>query len=201
MPFLFAKSCEMSRQRSEASQGSCKKTLALTDSCKEWSETFISSIIIPVGKFNQVTDRLFKSISQGCRKRGFGLNSLPGDNYPYWRNFRGEESSIFFEVPQTKGKSLKGLIVCILYLSSQDNMTSIYPVGVLVSNHTKASIKFYRKDATTAVSDEDSWEDMISNLEPGNRVELRVTFACELRVKNTLVYLVYDEGVSNKIMY
>ena len=96
------------------------------------------------------------------------------------------------------GKSLKGLIVCIIYLSSKDNMTSIYPVGVLVSNHTKATIKLYQKDASIASNDEDNWQDMISNLEPGNRVDLIVTFACELRVKNTLVYLVYDEDVSNK---
>ncbi|KAI9104349.1 hypothetical protein K1719_022921 [Acacia pycnantha] len=106
-----------------------------------------------------------------------------------------------FEVPQIMGKSLKGLIVCIIYLSSQHNMTSVYPVGVLVSNRTKATIKLYRKDATTASNVEDKWQDMISNLEPGNRVELIVTFSCELRVKSTLVYLVYDEDVSNIIMY
>ncbi|KAI9104329.1 hypothetical protein K1719_022901 [Acacia pycnantha] len=194
---LFAKSCEMFRKMPRTSQTSCKKTPALTnfheEVHKEWSETFMSSIIIPVGEFNQVIDTLVKSISQGCRVRGFGLNSLPGDNYPLWKNFKGEGSSISFEVPQIMGKSLKGLIVCIIYLSSQDNMTSVYPVGVLVSNHTKATIKLYQKDASTASNDEDNWQDMISNLEPGNRVDLIVTFACELRVKNTVVYLVYDE--------
>ncbi|KAI9104338.1 hypothetical protein K1719_022910 [Acacia pycnantha] len=202
---LFAKGCQMFRKIPTTSQTSCKKTPALTDFHeevhKEWSETFMSSIIIPVGAFNQVIDTLSKSISQGCRERGFVLNSLPGDNYPYWQNFKGEGSSIFFEVPQIMGKSLKGLIVCIIYLSSQDNMTYVYPVGVLVSNHTKATIKFYQKDATTALNYEDNWQDMISNLEPGNKVELIVTFACELKVKNTLVYLVYDEDDSNRIMY
>ncbi|KAK4270042.1 hypothetical protein QN277_023128 [Acacia crassicarpa] len=195
----------MFRKIPRTSQASCKKTPALTDFYKEvhkeWSATFMSSIIIPVGESNQVIDTLSKSISQGCRERGFALDSLPGDNYPHWQNFKGEGSSIFFEIPQIMGKSLKGLIVCIIYLSSQDNMTYVYPISVLVSNHTKATIKFYQKDATTALNDEDNWQDMISNLEPGNRVELIVTFACELRVKNTLVYLVYDEDVSNRIMY
>ncbi|KAK4270044.1 hypothetical protein QN277_023130 [Acacia crassicarpa] len=202
---LFAKSCEMVREIPRTSQSSCKKTPTLTEFQvevpKEWSETFMSSIIIPVGEFNQVIDTLLKSISQGCRERGFGLNSLPRDNYPHWQNFKGEGSSIFFEVPKIMGKSLRGLIVCIIYLSSQDTMTSVYPVSVLVSNHTKATIRFYLKDATTALNDEDNWQDMISSLDPGNRVELKVTFACELRVKNILIYLVYDEDVSNRIMY
>ncbi|KAI9104416.1 hypothetical protein K1719_022988 [Acacia pycnantha] len=201
---LIAKSCEMVKAIPRTSQASCKKTPALIEFQeevpKEWSETFMSSIIIPVGEFNQVIDTLLKSISQGCRERGFGLNSLPGDNYPHWQNFKGEGSSIFFEVPKIMGKSLKGLIVCIIYLSSQDNMTSVYPVSVLVSNHTKATIKLYLKDATTALN-EDNWQDMISSLESGNKVELKVTFACELKVKNTLIYLVYDEDVSNRIMY
>ncbi|KAI9104379.1 hypothetical protein K1719_022951 [Acacia pycnantha] len=201
---LFAKGCQMFRKIARTSQASCKKTPTLTafheEVHKEWSETFMSSIIIPVSEFNQVIDTLSKSISQGCRERGFVLNSLPGDNYPHWQNFKGEGSSIFFEVPQIMGKSLKGLIVRIIYLSSQDNMTYVYPVSVLVSNHTKATIKYYQKDATTALNDEDNWQDMISNLEPGNRVELIVTFSCELRVKNTLVYLVFDEDVSNRIM-
>ncbi|XP_028789801.1 TMV resistance protein N-like [Neltuma alba] len=145
--------------------------------------------------------RLLK-FDNGCNERGFGLNSLPGDNYPLWQNFKGEGSSIFLEVPQIVGKTLKGLILCIIYLSSPDNMTSVsHPVGILVSNHTKATMKFYQKDATTSPNDEDNWQDLIFNLKPGDRVEVIVTFACELRVKNTLVYLVYDEDVCKRIMY
>ncbi|XP_028769704.1 TMV resistance protein N isoform X2 [Neltuma alba] len=141
-------------------------------------------------------------ISLGWNEKGFGVNSLPGDNYPHWQNFKGEGCSICFEVPKIIGRSLKGLILCIIYLSSQDNMTSVYyPVGVLVSNHTKGTIKLYQKDATTASNDEDNWQDIISNLETGNRVEVIVTFACELKVKHTVVYLVYDEDAIKRIMY
>ncbi|KAI9104315.1 hypothetical protein K1719_022887 [Acacia pycnantha] len=126
---LFTKSCEMFREISRTSQSSCRKTPILTDFHeevhKEWSETFMSSIIIPVGKCNEAFDTLLKSTSQFER------------------------------------------IDCVHNLFVfEDNMTSVYPVGVLVSNHTKATIKFYQKDATTASNDENKWQDMISNLEP-----------------------------------
>ncbi|XP_028762373.1 uncharacterized protein LOC114720818 [Neltuma alba] len=202
---LFAKSHKLFKAISRTSQASHKKTPALIgfheQVYKKRSETFTSSLTIHVGELNRVIDTLLKSVAQGCNERGFGVNSLPGDNYPHWQNFKGEGSSIFFEVPQIIGKSLKGLILCVIYLSSQDNMTSVYPVGVLVSNRTKGAIKFYQKDATSASNDEDNWQDIISNLEPGDRVEVLVTFACELKVKNTLVYLVYDKDVSKRIMY
>ncbi|XP_028762384.1 TMV resistance protein N-like [Neltuma alba] len=203
---LFAKSREIFKAKPRPSQVSCKKTPALIgfgeQVHKERSETFMSSTTIHVGEFNQVIDTLLRSISQRCSERGFGVNSFPGDNYPHWRNFKGEGSSICFEVPKIIGKSLKGLILCIIYLSSQDNMTSVYyPVGILVSNHTKATIKLYQKNATTASNDEDNWRDIISNLETGNRVEVIVTFACELKVKHTVVYLVYDEDAVKRIMY
>ncbi|XP_054780356.1 TMV resistance protein N-like [Prosopis cineraria] len=198
-----AKSHEILEAIPSTSQASCRNSSTLIgfqdQIHMERSETFMSSLTIHVGGFNKVIDALLKNISQGCSERGFGDSSLPKDNHPEWLSFKGEGSSILFEVPQIFGRSLKGMIICITYLSSQDNMT-LYPVGVLVSNRTKTTIKLYEKDATTTSEDEE-WKNIISNWEPGNRVEVIVTFACELTVKKTAIYLVYDEDFSKRIMY
>ncbi|XP_054779906.1 disease resistance protein RUN1-like isoform X2 [Prosopis cineraria] len=157
-----------------------------------------NSLLVQMGLCTKA-DILKEKILQGCSERGFGDSSLPNDNHPEWLSFKGEGSSVLFEVPLIFGRSLKGMILCITYLSSQDSMT-LYPVGVLVSNRTKATIKLYEKDATTTSEDEE-WQNIISNWEPGNRVEVMVTFACELTVKKTAIYLVYDEDVSKRIRY
>ncbi|XP_028763068.1 TMV resistance protein N-like [Neltuma alba] len=198
---LFAKSSAMMRSSSSKSQVSCKKTPATVDFHEQVLmprlENFMSSLIIRVGEFNKDIDTLLKHISQGLSE--FGDSSLPGDNYPKWLNFNGEGSSILFKVPQVPSRNLKGLILYIVYISHEDNMASAYPVSVLVSNHTKVTIEFYKLDTVIASADEELGS-IIPNLEPENEVEFKVTFAHKFDIKKTIIYLVYDEDVGKRIM-
>ncbi|KAF7845089.1 TMV resistance protein N-like [Senna tora] len=162
----------------------------------EGSRNFTSSLItIQAGRFNNVTDALLKSISQGWSDRGFGDYTLPDDNYPDWLNFKSEGLSVLFQVPQVTNRSLQGMILCIVYLSPQDNTASVYPVSILIKDYTKSNIELYKRDAATTLEDE-KWHKIIDDLVPGNEVEVKVEFfARQLNLKETVIYLVYGEDV------
>ncbi|KAF7845098.1 TMV resistance protein N-like [Senna tora] len=131
--------------------------------------------------------------------RGSNDYSLPGDNYPDWLNFKGEGSSILFKVPEVPGSSLKGVILCIIYLSPQESMESIHLVSVLIRNYTKGTIEFYKRDLATASNNDEDWLTIISDLEPNNEVEITVAFSSKFNVKQTLIYLVYGEAIVLKL--
>ncbi|CAJ2655647.1 unnamed protein product [Trifolium pratense] len=64
---------------------------------------------------------------------------------------------------------------------------------VLVINYTKNTIQVYQRDGLLATSDEEEWQRVISNIEPGNKIKVVVVFTNEFIVKKTTIYLVYDE--------
>ncbi|KAF7845056.1 TMV resistance protein N-like [Senna tora] len=155
------------------------------------AENVTLSLTIQVGLFSNITDILLKNISQGWSEVGLGC-SLPGNNYPHWLVFENEGSSVSFTVSQVVGCCLKGMIFCIIYSSPQDSVVSVYPVSVMIKNFTKASIEFYKRDAATTCDDEE-WQNLMCNLEPGNEMEVIVAFAHKYTVKKTAIYLVYGE--------
>lgn len=123
-------------------------------------------------------------------RRGFDSHSLPEDCY----HFQSEGFSILFEVPQVACRSLKGLILCVFYLSTQVSMTLEYaaiPISVLIANRTKRITDLYKQDVANASIDEE-WHNIISTLDPGNKVQFIVTFACDFTVEKTLIYLLYE---------
>jgi len=122
---------------------------------------------------------------------------LPGDNYPNWLTFNSEGSSIIFIVPQVKGHNLK-TIMCCVYSSSPDNITSAGLKNVLVINHTKTTIQLYKREAVSTFENEE-WQRVVSNLQPGDKVEIVVVFGNSFIVMKTAVYLVYDEPINEKL--
>lgn len=60
-------------------------------------------------------------------------------------------------------------------------------------NCTKNTIQFYKRDALLASFDEEDWQKVVSNTEPGDIVKVIVLFENKFIVKKTTVYLVYDE--------
>ncbi|KAK7286888.1 hypothetical protein RJT34_22218 [Clitoria ternatea] len=89
--------------------------------------------------------------------------SLPGDNYSEWLTFH-----------------------------CKDNTTSEGCQNVLIINYTKTTILVYKSDTLISFADEE-WQNMTSNLEPGNEVEIIVVFRHRFIVEKTTVYLLYDE--------
>jgi len=76
---------------------------------------------------------------------GCGSFLLPGDNYPNWLSFNSKGYSVIFEVPQVEGRSLKTMM-CMVYSSSPDDITSDGLKNVLVINHTKTTIQLYIRE-------------------------------------------------------
>jgi hypothetical protein len=126
-----------------------------------------------------------------------GTGLLPGNNYPNWLTFNSNGSSVTFEVPRVEGRNLK-TIMCIAYSSSPDNKTTEGFKVVLVINCTKNTIQVYKIGALLVSFDEDEWQRVISNIEPGNEIKVVAVFTNEFIVKKTTIYLVYGEPNEEK---
>jgi hypothetical protein len=70
-----------------------------------------------------------------------------------------------------KGNSLKSMTLFVVYYSSPDNETSEGFQGMVIINYTKTTMQVYKRDAITSIEEEE-WQSVISNLEPGNKVEV-----------------------------
>ncbi|PNY14991.1 disease resistance protein (TIR-NBS-LRR class) [Trifolium pratense] len=177
------------------SQVSNVKTSALIQCYSQVSN--VKSLFIQIGMNCQVTKILKDIILQNMAVKGCGGQLLPGDSYPDWLTFNFKGSSVIFEVPRVQGRNLKTM-VCVIYSSTPDNIASDGLKNVLVKNYTKATIQLYKREALVSFEDEDG-ERVVSSIEPGNKVEVVVVFENSFVVKETIVYLVYDEPIGEKI--
>jgi len=115
---------------------------------------------------------------------------LLSDNcYPHWLAFNSNGSSVTFEIPEVNGYKMK-TIMCHVHYSSPANITSDGLKNLLVINHTKGTIQFHKRNTLALFEDED-WERVISNIEPGNKVEV-VIFGNRLIVNQTKIYVTYE---------
>jgi hypothetical protein len=69
---------------------------------------------------------------------------------------------------------------------------------MLIINYTKATIHAYKRDTLTSFEDED-WQSITSNLEPGNKVEIIVVFGEGFIVDKTIISLLYDEPLDKEM--
>ncbi|MCH93026.1 TIR-NBS-LRR RCT1 resistance protein, partial [Trifolium medium] len=129
---------------------------------------------------------------------GSGGCLLRCDSYPDWLTFNCKGSSVTFEVPQVEGRILKTMMICILYSSTPDNITSDGLTNLLIKNYTKATIQLYKKEALVSLRDEER-EKVVSSMKPGHNVEAVVVFGKGFIVKETIVYLVYDQPIGEKV--
>ncbi|KAI9077627.1 hypothetical protein K1719_040402 [Acacia pycnantha] len=173
---LFSRRYEITNDRPSTSQASCQNTPTLLEFQDQVHilrlETLTTSLIIQVGWFNTTMDTLLKSISKGWNTVGLEF-SLPVDNYPDWLVFTNEGSSVSFKVPQIVGRRLKGVILYIIYSSLQDSMASVHSIGIMINNFTKGTMDLYKREVATTSANEE-WQNMVSNLEPGNEVEVEI---------------------------
>ena len=78
-------------------------------------------------------------------------------------------------------------------------MASPFPFGIQIHNNAKGIIQYYKKDSTTTSDDKNQWQCMVSNLEPGDMVEVVVVFGLRFIVKKTTIYLVYDQSIDKEM--
>ncbi|XP_058756847.1 disease resistance protein RPV1-like [Vicia villosa] len=163
------------------------------------SKHSLKSLLIQMGMDCQVTNILKEKILQNMDANGSGGCLFPDDSYPDWLTFNSEGSSVTFKVPQVEGRNLKTMM-CIVYTSTPDNITTDGLKNVLVNNFTKATIQLYKREALLSFKDEES-QRVISSLEPGNKVEVVVVFENSFIVKKIAVYLVFDKPIGKTDLY
>jgi hypothetical protein len=128
----------------------------------------------------------------------FGDSFLPGDNYPSWLAYKGEGSSVLFQVPEDSDCCLKGITLCVLYSSTPENLATECLTNVLIINYTKFTIHIYKRDKIMSFNDED-WQGVVSNLGAGDNVEIFVAIGHGLTVKETAAYLIYDQSDATEV--
>ncbi|KAK4254434.1 hypothetical protein QN277_009819 [Acacia crassicarpa] len=200
---LFSRRHEIANDRPSMSQASCQNTPELLEFHEqvhtERLETLMTSLTIQVGWFNKTMDTLLKSISKGWNNAGLEF-SLPVDNYPDWLVFANEGSSVSFQVPQVVGRRLKAVVLYIIYSSLQDSMASVQCVGIMINNFTKGTVDLYKREVATSFANAE-WQNMVSNLEPGNEVEVEIKLVHKyIVVKKIVTYLLYAEEADNNLI-
>lgn len=65
-------------------------------------------------------------------------------------------------------------------------------------NHTKTTIQLYKREAFASFENEE-WQRVVSNMEPGDKVEIVVVFGNSFIVMKTAVYLIYDEPIGENL--
>ncbi|KAK7390633.1 hypothetical protein VNO78_25966 [Psophocarpus tetragonolobus] len=154
------------------------------------------SLLVQMGMNFQGSNILKENILQNMTTCEYDSNVLPGDHYPDWLTFDCDGSSVTFYVPQVSGHNLKTMM-CIIHFFTPNNITSDCLKNVLVINHTKATILLYKRETLMSFEDEE-WQRVVSNIEPGNKVEVFVVSENGFVVKKTTIYLIYGEAIDKE---
>jgi hypothetical protein len=122
---------------------------------------------------------------------------LPSGHYPSWLAYTGEGPSVLFQLPEDIDCHMKGIILRVVYSSTSENRAPECLTNVLIIDYTKCTVQIYKGDTIMSFNDED-WKGLTSNLGPGDIVEIFVVFGHGLIVKETAVYLIYDQSSSTE---
>ncbi|XP_058729205.1 uncharacterized protein LOC131601405 isoform X1 [Vicia villosa] len=161
------------------------------------SNNYLKSLLIQMGTKCQVSNITEYNIFQTA-DAFWDSFVLPCDNNSDWLTFRCKGRGIVFDLPTKKGHNLKSMLLLVVYSSSPDTITSKGCQGVLIINFTKATIHACKRDTLTSFEDED-WQSITSNLEPGNKVGVMVVFGEGFIVKFTSISLLYDEPINKEM--
>ncbi|KAK7382713.1 hypothetical protein VNO80_01728 [Phaseolus coccineus] len=162
------------------------------------SENSMASYLIGMGSYHQVFDILSNSILKVLRSNSSTDFVLPGDNYPYWLAYTGEGYSVAFQVPEDSDCRMKGMLLCVVYSSTPENMATQSLTSVFIFNYTQCTIQIYKQETTMFFTDED-WQGVISNLGPGDNVEIFVGVGHGITAKKTAVYLIYGQSITMRM--
>jgi hypothetical protein len=119
---------------------------------------------------------------------------LPGGNHPSCLAYTGVGPSAPFQVPKDIDCRMEGIVLRVVYSSTSENMAAECLTSVLIVNYTKCTIHIYKRDTILSFNDED-WNNVTSNLGPGDEVKIYVAFGHGLIVKKTIVYLVSGQSI------
>ncbi|GAU26181.1 hypothetical protein TSUD_354030 [Trifolium subterraneum] len=184
-----------------------------TSNASQISDLSLRSLLFGIGSCHSAFDTLGKSLSQvpslsshftdiiretnindkGLSDYDSRDSFLPGDNYPSWLTYKCEGPLLPLQVPKNCDFSMKGITLCVIYSSTHENLATECLPSLLIINYKKFTIQIYKRDTVRSFNDED-WQGVISNLGIGDNVEIFVAIGHGFTVKETAVYLVYDQS-------
>ncbi|CAJ2634996.1 unnamed protein product [Trifolium pratense] len=170
-------------------------TKSETSHASQISNLSLRSLLIGMGSCHTVINTLGRSISQGLTSNDSSDFFLPSGNHPSWLAYTGDGPLAQFQVPENIDCDMKGIILCVVYSSSSENIGAESLTSVLIINYTKYTIQIYKHDTVISFNDED-WKNVTSSLEPGDDVEIFVVFGGGVIVKETAVYLIYGQSIT-----
>src|SRR4051812_19596525 len=92
---------------------------------------------------------------QGLTNNDSNNFSLPGCNFPSWLAYTGEGHSTQFQVPKDIDCHMKGIVLCVVYSSTSENMGAECLTSILIVNYTKCIVQIYKRDTVMSFNDED----------------------------------------------
>ncbi|KAK7339805.1 hypothetical protein VNO77_20490 [Canavalia gladiata] len=162
------------------------------------SQSSSGSLWIYMGEHNEAANSHKEIILQGQSTGVFDDRFLNGDKYSNLQTYKGEGSSVLFKMPKVIGHKFKGIAICVVYSSSLGDIAYKYLRNVLIINHTKATIQLHKREVLTSPKVKE-WQFIMSDLGPGDEVEIVVDFKPEFTVDTTAANLVYGESIEQNL--
>ncbi|XP_020409808.1 TMV resistance protein N isoform X2 [Prunus persica] len=168
-----------------------------------------SMTIIHIGNCTNLTPDFRKNILQGWTSCGYGGIFLSGNDIPDWFDYVHDDDIVYFTVPQSVGRILKGLTLSFV-LSS----VSFYGYRISIKNMTNGTeldariIPDFRTQMTSSNDELKGyylWQGLLSNdelkLQDGDKVLIEIIPEYKwVKVKKTGVSLVWDKFMNENMI-
>ncbi|XP_021806790.1 uncharacterized protein LOC110750730 [Prunus avium] len=202
---LKANGCPKLETISDFSEMSNIRELYLGDSGKlteipGLDKSLNSMTRIHMEKCTNLTADFRKNILQGWTSCGYGGIFLSGNDIPDWFHCVHDDDIVYFTVPRSVGRNLKGLTLSFVY--SSDSFTSFC---ISIKNMTEGTELDASIIPDCTMEGYYLWQGQLSNdelkLHDGDKVLIEIIYECNLmKVKKTGVSLVWDKFINENMI-
>ncbi|KAI5356047.1 hypothetical protein L3X38_008942 [Prunus dulcis] len=167
-----------------------------------------SMTMIQMGNCTNLTANFRKNILQGWTSCGYGGISLSGNDIPDWFHCVHDDDIVYFIVPQSVGRILKGLTLFFIYSpDSIHDCEIIIRISISIKNITKGTELDARIKPVSNFPIEDYylWQGQLSNdelkLQDGDKVLIEIISEYKaVKVKKTGVSLAWDKFMNENMI-
>ncbi|CAL2236215.1 unnamed protein product [Prunus armeniaca] len=166
-----------------------------------------SMTMIHMGNCTNLTADFRKNILQGWTSCGYGGISISGNNIPDWFDCVHDDDIVYFTVPQSVGRNLKGLTLSFGFSSSSERISLGFHISI--KNMTKGTELEARIIPDCRTKGYYLWQGQLSNdelkLQDGDEVLIeiildRYNWEEKEKVKKTGVSLVWDKFMNENMI-
>ncbi|KAI5356094.1 hypothetical protein L3X38_008989 [Prunus dulcis] len=143
-----------------------------------------------------------KNILQGWTSCGYGGIFLSGNDIPDWFHCVHDDDIVYFTVPQSDGRNLKGLTLSFGFSSSSERFSLGFRISI--KNMTKCTELEARIIPDCPIEGYYLWQGQLSNeelkLQDGDKVWIEIIVDKWAKVKKTGVILVWDKFMNENMI-